>query len=599
MTQDVHATPPERFALLLVIVCAVALSAVRINTTDTPWHLATARLMVQEGRLPTTNTFSYTHPDYTLYQQYPVYQLLLYTVYSVGGFAGLSVLLTAAWVTIFVLWIRWGGSWNQAALLHLAWMFGLLGLQQRMILRPDVLTILFFVLMLHVFDVYRRGKRSCAVLFVLIQWLMVNSHQLFTVGLATQAIFLIHLLMVRILGGKLGVSDEDRDVPIRPMVAALVSSVAACFATPLGTKILDVARHTAGSLSAHREHVQEFQYVYQSPWALGLAVIAFVLGLSGFLLVRRQWRPFEAGLWVMGATMTILVLRGIVFFVPLSVALFSRSLCRSRWAIDETPVQTDESSEPQGLWLRVLMLGVTLGFAGLIVKTRWISPPRMLGGTQPGLGKSIGDWPDDAVEFLKDHAPPGRMLNLGWYAGNNLIWDLYPERKVFVDPRFETYPRPFLLKCIEAESDDKVLADLIDDYEPLWLVGELRLKRVRRRLRRLLDDGEWSLVFFDTVFAVLVRHSPDTEPYRQEHSFSLETWEPPGLAKAADLRGLQLIRLAGVYADLGAPDRASSYIEESHRLAAAAPVVAAALHEFLADPDYVDLDDALNAKGKE
>ena len=85
-------------------------------------------------------------------------------------------------MVILPMWIRWGGGWRAAALLNCAWLLAVFGLHQRMILRPDVLTILFFVCLLHMVDSYRRGNVWMAAAFVVVQWLMVNSHQLYPWG---------------------------------------------------------------------------------------------------------------------------------------------------------------------------------------------------------------------------------------------------------------------------------------------------------------------------------------------------------------------------------------------------------------------------------
>ena len=172
---------------------AIALSLIRIDMTDTPWHLATARYAFTEGHWPIHNTFSYTYPDYPLYQQYPIYQTLLYVVYRMGGWEGLSVLHCTMWVAVFLLWMAWAGS-LRGKMLNLAWMLGLLGLQRRMILRPDIMSMLLLLILLCLIDRYRAGRTWVAALFVVVQWLLVNSHQLFPLGLAIQGALLFHLV---------------------------------------------------------------------------------------------------------------------------------------------------------------------------------------------------------------------------------------------------------------------------------------------------------------------------------------------------------------------------------------------------------------------
>ena len=124
---------PELFEYLAIaglFLAVVALSLIRIDATDTPWHLATARYAFEQGHWPVQNTFSYTFPEYPLYQQYPLYQTILYGVYLIGGWEGLSVLLCVSWVVIFGLWIAWASAGSsRPTMMSLAWMLALLGIR--------------------------------------------------------------------------------------------------------------------------------------------------------------------------------------------------------------------------------------------------------------------------------------------------------------------------------------------------------------------------------------------------------------------------------------------------------------------------------------
>src|SRR5208283_1643737 len=113
----------------------------------------------------------------------PLYQTILYLVYLAFGFPGLSVLLCLMCLAIYALWIKWAGGWRLACLLSPAWAIALLGFRERITLRPDLLTMIFLLLLLLAIDRYRRGRSLWAAAFVVIQWLMVNAHPLFTIAL--------------------------------------------------------------------------------------------------------------------------------------------------------------------------------------------------------------------------------------------------------------------------------------------------------------------------------------------------------------------------------------------------------------------------------
>src|SRR4051812_1066219 len=82
----------------LILVAAAALSLLRVMAVNLPWHLATARLAQATGHWPAVNTFSYTFPDYPAYQQYPVFQAVMWAIFRGAGWAGLSVATSVGWI---------------------------------------------------------------------------------------------------------------------------------------------------------------------------------------------------------------------------------------------------------------------------------------------------------------------------------------------------------------------------------------------------------------------------------------------------------------------------------------------------------------------
>ena len=126
----------------LLIITGVALALIRVMAVNLPWHLATARLALETGHWPVANTFSYTFPDYPLYQQYPAFQAVMWAIFRVAGWTGLSAATAVGWVAAFLLVARWAGPLRQGARFHVLWMLALWALQRRMVLRPDMFTLL-------------------------------------------------------------------------------------------------------------------------------------------------------------------------------------------------------------------------------------------------------------------------------------------------------------------------------------------------------------------------------------------------------------------------------------------------------------------------
>ncbi len=506
-------------------------------------------------------------------------------MYVVGRWEGLSVFHAAAWLIIVPLWIRWGGGLRAAALLNAAWLLALLGLRQRMLLRPDILTILLFVCLLLAVDSYRRGKIWVASLFVALQWLMVNSHQLYPMGLATQGAFLIHVVAARRLGGRWWFSTADTKLPLWPLVSALVLSVLACFATPLGLAIIWTPFYTASTVFYHRGHVDELTPFFAKPATLVMVALATILAAVSLWRSRKSWQPYDLFLWLMVAGMASAAIRGVALYTAVCVGLFSRS-CVQRAACAESEVARHAN------WLASVQMIRRLAAACLTITVcfgvcylQWVTPPRGLlgGGPQPGIGMALGVWPTKAMEFLKRYPPPGRMLNIPWYTANWLIWDLYPKHRVFVDPRFEAYPRGFLLESIEAERNDALLANEISRYQPNWIVAEVRRQGIHQRIAYLLRTGEWVLVHVDTVLMILVRNVAENAPYIAAHRLESANISPQDYLDGTlypDLLALQQIRVASLLADLGQPEMSRNLTRKAEPLASRFGTVRDAIEDF-------------------
>jgi hypothetical protein len=564
-TSEARLFRPEVLGWLFVALMLPLLGLVKIQPADVPWHLATARLAAATGHWPIRNTFSWTFPDYPLYQQYPVFQTVIYAAYRLGGWPALSVLVWLGWTAVFALFVRAGGPWRRALPFAPFWALVAFSLQTRTALRPDLVSLTLIASYLLVYDAYRRRPAAIALVPVL-HWLWVNGHQFFILSVVIQLLFLGHLLLAR--WGRLGIDRQDAALPVWPVLAALVVAAAVSFVSPLGRGVLHVFDQTAGTLSHHRGQVDELAPVWSDPAWLVIALGAVLPTTAVLVRSRRCWNPFEVGLWLVALAIAGTAIRGLVYATLLGGTLLQRTLLRQ-------PLEWPRS---QLLRRYFAWLGLVLGAAmtGAVLLHRWIAPPSSLYGAQAGLGRSEGDWPVAGIAALKADPPPGRLMNLSWPLANDIIWE-WPEMPVFVDPRFETYPRPFLVDALASRTSDPVLARLIETHRPGWILAEHCLGPERDRAAALVRGGRWQATYADVQVVALVERGPDSEAYRARHGFT-PAREPAGLV-AAPLarRARQRLCYGRLLAALGFPEQARSQLAVAETEAREDPALRAAI----------------------
>ena len=295
-------------------------------------------------------------------------------------------------------------------------------------------------------------------------------------------------------------------------------------------------------------------------------ILVGVVGVQGWRS-RGRWQLYEIGVLAIGAALVAVALRGIPFFALAAAAV------TTRWGPRTTPMIPSDSV------VHPMRVGVTLGLASLLVLTQLLPRPHAYLQRQQGLGRSIGEWGDEVTRFLRDHPPPGQMLNVGWVAANYLNYGVYPVRRVFVDGRWEAYPKPFLDAAMAMQRDADVLQELIDQWDPGFVVVEMRDPDQQLRIVELVDRG-WTLVYVDTIAAVAVRPTEDSAAYRQRLGLQPAAIDPGDWRPEHPvLYAQQQIRLAGLLAALGEDDRAEQLRSRASAMAEH-PAVLADLARF-------------------
>jgi hypothetical protein len=203
-------------------------------------------------------------------------------------------------------------------------------------------------------------------------------------------------------------------------------STGASLLNPHGIQALLYPFSYAGTANASMRFIAE----WQSPDFHQLSYLVFggsvVFGVA--LGVVQRPLGLTQSLWVLSlAAMALQSARNIPLYAVVATPLLAARLQ------EMVPVLRRRVSDLPLSWLLALIWPLLMvSIVGTLVQ------PVQRATLQLGIEPSSASYPMGAVEYIKTNQPNGNMFNdYGW--GGYLAYQLYPERKVFIDGRADVY----------------------------------------------------------------------------------------------------------------------------------------------------------------
>ncbi len=403
-----------------------------VRDGDLWWQMAYGRYLIENRTLVTDHTvFTWTPADSpTIYCAW-LAEVFLYLLHQLGG---LPVLFAFRYACMLILvWAVWHLARRMGVVRHpLTWLICLLGVlmsQNAAYIKPEIFSYVFMtlavLLWLHIKSADENGWRIC-YLFPLLMLLWVNSHGAFIFG----AVF----LFVMGLGEALNLLfSPDEGVPPgvrRHFFFALVLSALSIVVTPYGLKY---PKHLLFSTLMASESYFKVVEAYMSTldprashmhYTTYLALSALILlGLMAPML--RRLRPDWALLLtnVAFALLFTRVLRVTYFWAPV-FSLSAVYLLGGKAAWPWPKRRVFALGMGGVIAVGCLLLGARAGFDAVCKPygPRWC-----------GFGVSYQN-PVEEAAFIQEHLSAYRLGN-DYGSGGYLLWALWPETKVMIDPR--------------------------------------------------------------------------------------------------------------------------------------------------------------------
>ncbi len=491
--------------IYLIAVCAVmmlfgALALRLMVDIDIGFHLHGGEWIWQHRAFPDKDTYTYTVPNNDYIDMHWLYQLLLFGIYSLSGFEGLTlfnVLLILTALGMLLVRLLSIGTPIPLALAMLVWV-GLI-MEIRFSVRPEVLTWSFLLLTILTLDHYLRGDKKILPYLIIIHLVWVNMQGLFILGWGVMGAYCLSDW----------IHNKKIDWTLWKWCALAGAS---CIVNPYHINGVLFPFYLFTRLNRDnifKEHISEFISPFDIkptdnlPFISTIPIYLFYalafLGMVLMLLTLRRRKVHEALLIGAFFFLSASQIRNIPLF-PLVVAPIVATALREVWSHFNLAARFNLSSEKMMRLEKGAMIAlaaVAVLFTVRVVNNAYYESDRRF--ITFGLGLEIHAHPVKASAFLNENGLDGKILNdlnTGAYFG----WKL--KQKIFIDGRLEVMREAFFSDYKKAFVMGG-LRTLIEKYQPDLIAFDFVASLIWNQQLRQLND--WRLIHLDETAAVYAR----------------------------------------------------------------------------------------------
>lgn len=514
-----------KLILLVVIFIVVFLSILMpIGDPDFFWHIATGKWIWQNKTLPAEDPFSFTTPkvlelrDQAILKGYWLSQVLYYALYLVAGWNGIILLrILVVFLLIFFLVKRRDAESDLHLLIVLLSIFIILNFY--FLDRPQVFSFLFFAIILYLVDTLRKAGASTIhyISMPIVMSLWANMHGGYILG---QFVIFIYLI-----SENLKARFPFFGKPLGPGYLRLFSlictvSIVSSFINPLLYKTLPATlqfmktSYFTKNIMEYSSTIEGFfklnQYMVLFYWLIALLMALAIL----YRIIHRDRDPADIVITVILLYFSFTQIRYIAFFIIWSVPFVSTFL---------------DNLLKEG-FLKRFITGVSICFIVFFELYTSGGLIRNLGSFNDGKWVSP-DYPAEMVRLIKKVDLRGNMYNsYDW--GGYLIWELGPERKVFIDGR-GLHSRIFATWLVLAQALDEprirgvpYWRAILDTYQINFVILQIaqRTGILDPLVKKLLYEREWVPVFIFGNSVLFVKETPENRPVIYKYAIPKETF---------------------------------------------------------------------------
>lgn len=459
-----------------------------LTTADLGRHIKNGQMILQGNwQVLRTNFYSYTEPNFPVVNHHWGAGVIFYLIYQIFGMVGLSLFYLVLSLVVFYLFFKVAqkeAGFNLSLIIS-AWLIPLMA--ARVEIRPEIFSYLFIALFFLILQKWRKGELDSKWLFVLplCQVVWVNTHIYFVFGLALVGLYWVDK-MIR----------EKRFDKELGLILGLVGL--ASLLSPFGLKGLvypfNIFRNYGYDIVENKSVLFLENWGFNDPNLKLFEISLVILILSfGILFFKNRKRfPFIyfvlAFIW---GGLGFMAIRNFSLFAFFSLVILGYNLRYSKLGVNKN----------LGLVPSVLVV------VFILANSLYFYYPKLPWGRSFGWGLMEGN--NKSVEFFKSLKLKGPIFN-NYDLGGYLIYNFYPEERVFTDNRPEAYSiSHFKDVYIPAQNEEGVWKELDNkyDFNVIYFSHRDYTPWGQKFLIDRVKDDDWAVIYYDSYAIILLKRN--------------------------------------------------------------------------------------------
>lgn len=493
--------------LLLVLGLLVA-QKINLATADLGRHLKNGEIFFSELKIPQTNLYSFTYPDFPFLNHHWGGGVIFFAVYKIAGFAGISILFILLTLAAFFLFFHIAWRFGRFEFACLAALMALPVIASRTEIRPEIFSYFFsgiFFWVLINFHNNRIGRRWLVILPILeIFW--VNIHIYFFLGPFLIGLFLLENLIIYLIK-----KDKTKLQSIKLLAVFLFLSGGAALLNPgflKGALYPLQIFNNYGYQLFENQSVSFISKIVSYPPALYFKILLAFLLFSWVTALTKKRLSFSPTLFALSLFFSFIAWQAIRNFTLFG--FFAMPIV----AINLNALVNSKDKKNYGNILAFLPMILLFLF---VINPQWWLARKNIG---LGLKKNAEN---SANFFIKENIR-GPVFN-NYDIGSYLAFYLYPKERIFVDNRPEAYPASFFEKTyIPAQEDEQRWKELDAQYSfnAIFFWRHDLTPWAQNFLVRKISDPQWAPVFVDDFSIVFLKRNGPNQPVINKHELPKE-----------------------------------------------------------------------------